>query len=156
VLPFLFLVHLAGSHAVVIGEHVPDRPVPGLDGKPIELTKLDTTVVTFFATWCGPCHQAIADLLAIRQRGPHFTLVLIAVTDSPARVRGYLKEQSIPDDVVVGLDSTATISRAWGQNRLPTTFLVDRSRILRHINRGYGRGYRARVEAWLQGMHAAK
>ena len=155
-LPFLLIVQLAGAHAVGIGDRAPEGKVPGLDGKSVELGKQGTTVVGFFATWCEPCHAAIADLLAIREQGPRFTLVLIAVGETSARVRGFVKGQGIPDDVVVGLDPTAATARAWGQDRFPTTFLVDEGWTLRHINRGYGRGFRARIERWLRGMQAAE
>ena len=156
VVPLLLWAQLASVHAVGIGDHAPDQPVPGLDGKRTTLAKQGTTVVSFFATWCEPCHAAIADLLAIQKPRSRFTLVLIAVGDAPDHVRRFVKSQGIPDDVVVGLDPTAAIARAWGQDRFPTTFLVDERWTLRHINRGYGRGFRLRIDRWLRAMQAAQ
>ncbi len=154
ILPLVAFLQVAGVHPVGIGDRAPIEPIPGLDGKPAELGHEDTTVVTFFATWCEPCHMAIADLLAIRRRGPHFTLVLVAVAETPAHLASFIK--TMPNDVVVGLDATATVARAWGQERFPTSFLVDKTWTIRHINRGYGRNFRDRIDRWLRGMQAPR
>jgi len=42
--------------------------------------------------------------------------------------------------------------RRWGVRTFPTTFLVDRAGVVRHINRGWGPGYQARLLAWLHAM----
>jgi hypothetical protein len=62
----------------------------------------------------------------------------------------------ITSAVSIEIDPTAQVARAWGQDRFPTTFLVDGSQIFRHINRGYGQGFRARIERWLREMAAAR
>ena len=43
-------------------------------------------------------------------------------------------------------------SRLWGRHRYPTTFLVGADGVVRFINRGYGPGYGARIEARLRAL----
>ena len=43
------------------------------------------------------------------------------------------------------LDPSGDTMRRWGARTFPTTFLVDRAGVIRHINRGWGAGYQARL-----------
>ena len=148
---YLSLLSLADAH-LVIGDHAPRVSVVGLDGEPVSLPTDEIMAVTFFATWCGPCHDAISDLLAIRKSHGGLKILLVAVGEDANKVRRFLKERTSLMTVTVILDQTGTVARAWGQDRFPTTFLVDRNEIIRHINRGYGRGFRTRVQRWLGSM----
>ena len=152
--PLLLYLALAGAYPLM-GDHVPDVPLVGLDGEALVLPANETAAVVFFATWCEPCHAAIADLLAIHRARGGFKIALVGVGEDATKVRDFLKQRNLTGGVSVALDKTGAVARAWGQDRFPTTFLVDGGQIIRHINRGYGRGFRARVERWLQAMAGA-
>jgi thiol-disulfide isomerase/thioredoxin len=145
---------LAGAHPF-IGEHVSEVPLVGLDGEAVVLPANETAAVVFFATWCEPCHAAIADLQAIHRARGGFNIVLVGVGEDATKVRDFLKQRNLTGRISVALDKTGAVARAWGQDRFPTTFLVDGGQIIQHINRGYGRGFRARVERWLRAMAGA-
>lgn len=153
--PLLALL-FSNLHPVAIGDAAPATALRGMDGQAVAVADGQDTAVSFFATWCGPCHRVIADLLAIRDSRPTFRIVLVAVAETPSHVAAFLKAQAIPADTAVALDVTGAAARAWGQDRFPTTFLVDKRKVIRHINRGYGPGFRARVDKWLRTMHEAE
>ncbi len=150
-LALLAYLAVAAAHPV-IGDHVPAVPLPDLDGNPVTLPANETVAVVFFATWCEPCHAAIADLLAIHEARGAFRILLVSVGEDSAKVRAFLQKRKLHGVVTLAFDPRAVAARAWGQDRFPTTFLVDGNQIIRHINRGHGRGFRARVERWLQAM----
>jgi cytochrome c biogenesis protein CcmG, thiol:disulfide interchange protein DsbE len=126
------------------GAALPERPLVGA-----------VTVVDFFATWCKPCHEALRDLAALRGApGMQIQVLLVDVGEDPALVRRFLATAALPAEAKVLLDPGGTTARVWGQDRYPTTFLIDRGGVIRHINRGWGPGYRDRVGRWLRAMLA--
>ncbi len=140
----------------IIGDPVPATPLLGLDGKAVTLPVKQTVAVVFFATWCGPCHEALADLLALHRGQGGFAVVLVAVGEDAPTVRRFFGPHPPAGEAAVVIDQTGRAAQAWGQDRFPTTFLVDGTGVIRHINRGWGRGFRARVGRWLRAMRAAR
>jgi peroxiredoxin len=155
-LALLLYLAVTPVHPVGIRDQAPTTSLADLEGNLFNLPDNQAVALVFFATWCKPCHAAIADLLAIREGRGGFRIVLTAVGEDTAKVRAFVDKRKLPATVTVVLDPTAKVARAWGQDRFPTTFLVDEKQTIRHINRGYGRGFRARIERWLRAMAEAR
>ncbi len=155
-LALLLYLAVTPVHPVGVGDQAPATSLADLKGNLFTLPDNQTIALVFFATWCAPCHAAIADLLAIHEGQGGFRIVLTAVGEDAAKVRTFVDEQKLPSTVAVVLDPTAQVARAWGQDRFPTTFLLDEKQTVRHINRGYGRGFRGRMERWLRAMTEAR
>ncbi|MDB4968484.1 MAG: periplasmic protein thiol--disulfide oxidoreductase DsbE [Myxococcales bacterium] len=123
----------------IIGERAP--PLPGQ-----ELTSGEI-VVDFFATWCAPCHEAMAALDEIATRRG-LKLVVVDVGEPPDRVQAWFAQHPLPRGAELVLDARAEASHRWGQKRFPTTFVLHDG-VIRHINRGFGPGYARRLDGWI-------
>ena len=141
-----------------VGEPAPAFAAKTLAGADVRDENLQghVTVVDFFASWCEPCKEGLSEILAVRQKlGPRFDLMIVAVEGDAPALRDFLASH-LPAETTVALDRDGTLARAFGEDRLPTTFFLDERAIIRRINRGHGAGYRARATRWLTEMLAAR
>jgi thiol-disulfide isomerase/thioredoxin len=142
-----------------IGEARPALELETLEGELITTARVGgrPLVVDFFATWCGPCHSALADLQAVRETaGRDSVFVLVSLGEPAETVRRWRTTANLPDGWIVALDPRGVAARRWGAAKLPTTFIVDAAGIVRHINRGWGSGYKERLARWLSAVGAAR
>jgi thiol-disulfide isomerase/thioredoxin len=147
---------VAEDGAAEIGQPRPALEVDALDGGLVNDARVKghALIVDFFATWCEPCHRALADLIAARgaSGATGVTIVLVDLGEPRAVVRKWAASAKLPDDVTIAVDPDGIAARRWGARRLPTTYLVDADGVVRHINRGWGPGYRDRLSRWMRAI----
>ena len=122
-------------------------------GRPVAVAER-LVIVEFFATWCSACQRSLNDTLAVHAQLPpddaaKVAIVVVDVGEAPDDVRRFFAQQRVPEHVAVVADVDRSRYRAWGATRLPTAFVVDGHGRIRHINRGHGPGFRARLGRWL-------
>lgn len=106
---------------------VPPFLIVDVDGNPVSTAAWDGKVVllTFWATWCGPCRAEIPDLIRLQSQYKDRLLVVGISIDEipPAQVREFAKKAGVNYAIAMG---TRDLERAFGGvGALPTTFLVD-------------------------------
>jgi thiol-disulfide isomerase/thioredoxin len=121
-------------------EEAPAYTLVTLDGDTVRSTDLEVQVVVlnFWATWCGPCRLEMPSLQKLHERRAQDGVVVLGLaTDvgGVAPIRSFLNERGI----------TYRVGRATREQRrafggipgIPTTFIVDRSGVVRHKVVGY-------------------
>ena len=95
-------------------------PVPVNARRPGERVRL----INFFASWCVPCVQENAALMALKAEGAPITGV--AYKDKPAATRAFLARLGNPFDAVLN-DPDGAAGVEYGVSGVPETFAVDAS-----------------------------
>jgi cytochrome c biogenesis protein CcmG, thiol:disulfide interchange protein DsbE len=120
-----------------------DRPAPDLTLPPLYesaagLTRKDlegrVTLVNFFASWCAPCREEHAELMALARR-PEVTLDGIAYKDKPEDSRRFLERLGNPYGRV-GVDRNGTTAIDFGVYGVPETYVVDGTGHIRYRHVG--------------------
>lgn len=128
-IPWLLGLVLAmpAQAGVAIGDTVPAFEVRLLDGQTLKFSSLRKrpVLVTFWATWCPPCHQEMIDLQSLyeRYRTQGLEVIAISVNTDRAQVDEYLKGRGFSYPMAMSVPRHTEI---FGPMLLPPRlFLID-------------------------------
>ena len=152
-----------GAQPVVDGERLPGGKVGDtvqswslttLDGQPFDSAQLSgkAHVLTFWASWCGPCRKelpVLADLYA-RYQDQGFAVVGINIDQEPSKARAYLKQNPLPFPSVADTDS-ALMSR-FDAVSVPTAFWVTASGEIRQKTTGFDERKSEELEGFVHSL----
>lgn len=119
--------------AQVVNRPAPDFEVVRQDGARVRLSSLRGKVVfvNFWATWCPPCREEMPDLEKLTEslsKVP-FELVAVSADESWQEIQAFLAGK--PTRMLIGLDPDKSISHAWGTEKLPESYVIDRRGVMR-------------------------
>jgi thiol-disulfide isomerase/thioredoxin len=119
--------------------------IDSLRGRPV--------LLTFWASWCGPCRMELPELqkLAAELEDQGLALVTVNMDQSPAMGMKFLERNGI--NVPVFLMSSSDL-RALGVGSLPTNVLLDRDGRPAQIFEGYSPEVPAEIRRLVLGMKA--
>jgi thiol-disulfide isomerase/thioredoxin len=135
----------------LVGNPAPDfRGDFAINGDPIKLSDLRGKVVLldFWATWCGPCIEALPHLVELNGKYKNAGLAVLGVTvynnDQPvpmqrARFTKFAQQHGM-DYLIMTLDNkdAGRTLDAYGVKNFPQVVLIDRQGIVRHVIVGGG------------------
>jgi peroxiredoxin len=123
----------AATAAVPVGAAAPDFALKSTGGHNLRLSEFqgDVVVLAFWASWCGSCRSALADLNAIATAPDGDRPVVLGVSLDGDDARAASIAQSLGLKFPTLLDSRQAVGRLYDVEALPLTLLVDRDGIVR-------------------------
>lgn len=117
-------------------------------------------ILDFWATWCGPCVQAMPELEKIgaeyRDRGVR--LYAVNVGESPNKIQSFLNQHEIETAVI--LDPNGRIASDYVVDGIPQTVIIDKTGTIQTIYVGYssntGNHLRHVLNQVVQGKNVAR
>ena len=118
----------AGTESALVGKPAPDFELELMGGKKFHLSenKGKVIVLDFWATWCGPCIQAMPQIDRVTHEFADKGVQLIAVNlqETPAKISAMLERQKLSP--TVALDRDGVVAAKYAANAIPQTVVIDR------------------------------
>lgn len=109
-------------------------------GQPVDLAQYrgKVVIVTFWASWCGPCRRELPVLGHFQKVIGHDALEVIAINMKEPR-RDFLGVLRANRDLDLNYihDAKGVTSDQYGVEALPNMFVIDREGKVAHVHRGY-------------------
>lgn len=125
------LVGAVGLAAPKVGDAAPQIMVNNGNGQMVGLLQFDrVTIINFWATWCPPCWAEMPELNSFAEKHRD-DVYFYSISDEPeGTVNGFMQKNGYSLPVV--LDTNSQINRQYGITAIPTTFIIDKSGMIRY------------------------
>ncbi|MFK7984505.1 MAG: TlpA family protein disulfide reductase [Sandaracinaceae bacterium] len=132
----------ATAYALDEGARAPEIGLTDLNGNRVTTQSLrgKVVLVDFWASWCEPCAEEmpVLERLYQRYRGQGFTVIAVSQDRTAANMRTFLGEHRVSFPVVH--DAQHAVAGRYGPGTMPSSFIIDRRGVVRHIHAGYRSG----------------
>lgn len=129
--------------ALSAAQAAPDFTLKSMAGGNFNLAEQrgNIIIINFWASWCGPCRIEMPVLQELHNKYQDLGVAVwgVNVEQENQAGRDYIAEIGV--DFPVFFDASNTVSAAYQVEAMPTTVIVDRHGKVRHVFRGYKKGY---------------
>lgn len=142
-LTVLTIVSVQTANAVEQGNSVPDCQLKSFaDAKTYSLKQLQGKVlyVDFWASWCGPCAKSFPFLNSLNSELKDRGLQIIGINldENTGDAKDFLAKY--PASFSIAADTNEQCAQGFAVKAMPSSYLIDRKGIVRHIHLGFRAG----------------
>ncbi len=129
---------LFSMRKLTIGKEAPEIVGEDTEGKPMKLSDYrgKVVVLSFWATWCGPCMAQVPFERKLMERMKGKPFVLLGVNADPKKdgLETAMKDAGIEWRSWFDGSPPGPIASRWDIRGFPQTFVVDADGVIRHIH----------------------
>ena len=129
-----------GTESALVGKPAPDFELDLLGGSKFHLarSKGKVIVLDFWATWCGPCLQAMPQVerVAGEFRERDVQLIAVNLQEAPQQITSMLERHKLHPSVA--LDRDGAVAEKYAANAIPQTVVIDRAGMVARLFVGGG------------------
>ena len=111
-------------------------------------------VLDFWATWCAPCKASFPKVDAIYKKHQAHGLEVIAINEDEdaSKVQPFLDE--VKPSFPIAFDNAGKGAEVFGVETMPSSFIIDRTGVIRYAHSGYHPDDSATIEAEIEELLA--
>jgi peroxiredoxin len=116
--------------SALVNQPAPDFQLTSLDGSAVSLADFrgkKKVVVSFWASWCGPCRMELPALAKFYQRHDaekaKFEVLAISTDEDSSDALQFVTKAKLPFPIL--MDSASTTAEKYGANVIPVMFIID-------------------------------
>lgn len=151
-------IGVGDAQALSVGARAPEIGLADLSGRRVTMASLRGRVVLvdIWASWCEPCAQEMPVLQRLYQqfRGDGFEVVGISVDRDVANARQFVSRHRVTFPIVH--DGGQRVARAYGVPAMPSSYVIDRNGIVRHVHAGFRASDAGRLEREIRALLARR
>ena len=144
----------ADAEHPLLGAAAPPFELPGPNGKQkVSLAEHagQVVVIDFWATWCAPCKESFPAYQRLAEKfGNRLTVIGISVDEEPAGIPKFARETGAT--FPLAWDDGQSTSKSYRPPTMPTSFVVDRTGIVRFVHSGFHAGEEREIEAEIDSL----
>ncbi len=143
----------------LVGEQAPAFSTTDLSGETIELGQFagkDVLILDFWATWCGPCVDALPVISKVAEEFKDKSVAFYAVNvgESPDRIKEFLASENL--DLPVLLDQEMTLASLYQATGIPQTVIIGKDGRVQVVHVGFGGNMEQQLTEELEEILAGK
>jgi peroxiredoxin len=144
----------SGSKHPLIGSPAPDFDLPAQSGgrrATLASAAGKVALIDFWATWCEPCRVSFPHYQALAKKfGGDVVVVGISEDDEPDGIKAFAKETGAT--FPLAWDASKNVAAGYHPESMPTSFLVDRNKLVRYVHDGFRPGDETVIEDQVSGL----